>query len=126
MGEFDVNDNTTDVVSTLIKINNERIRLDRLCSAIEELAKYGPIKTEAKRGLADENDDKPNDCVRVKNDENNYRTGHCNITEQQEKELLLKIIDIKKIVHKDRIKDRSIISLDKLTENINTLKALLM
>jgi hypothetical protein len=35
-------------------VNNLRIILDKLCVAIEELCKHGPLKPEESRGLAPE------------------------------------------------------------------------
>ena len=37
----------------MILVNNLRIKLDRLCMAIEELAQKGPLKQEELRGLTD-------------------------------------------------------------------------
>jgi len=46
LSEFKTTDKTDDIILELVKINNLRILVDRLCSAIEELSTFGPIKPE--------------------------------------------------------------------------------
>lgn len=42
-----------DLIKELVAINNWRLKIDRACQSMEDLATKGPIKPEALRGLHD-------------------------------------------------------------------------
>jgi len=100
--------------------------LDRLCGALEELAQYGPTKPEEWRGLSEENVPKPDWCVRVNKDQQNYRTGWLATTEEQSKNLMKTAHEKKWLVHKDRITDKHVNSIKELQDAKDYIKGAVM
>lgn len=74
----------------MVAVNNMRLKVDRACTSLEDLAAKGPMKPEALRGLSDLDDYVKHEDLTVINglkemppktgcrevvDETNYRTG---------------------------------------------------
>jgi hypothetical protein len=51
----------------LVAVNNMRLKVDRACTSIEDLAARGPMKPEALRGLSDLNEYVKNEDLTVIN-----------------------------------------------------------
>jgi len=78
------------LLEELVALNNMRLKIDRACQSMEDLASKGPLKPEALRGLSDLDDYVKHEDLTVINglkemppksgcrqvvDETNYRTG---------------------------------------------------
>jgi cilia- and flagella-associated protein 298 len=114
-----------DLVRDLVRVWNLRIRLAQLCSGLEELAEYGPMKHPSKAGL-DEMQEKYNDEKIEKNehykpDPTGIRTG--NGVEPQLKETFQRVIsDVHAVLDKNNVLRKIPINLAILQEKLDLLR----
>jgi len=136
---------TTDVkveqlIEELAEINNTRVKLDRLCISIQDLAAHGVLKPEETRGLPyemipDENGNLPvqgtKEVVKVlpgqryNEDKTRYRTGIV-VSEDMSKVLLNEVNEARKIISKENMTKTNPLTQKALNEAISNLRGAVM
>lgn len=106
-----------DLIKELVDINNWRLKIDRACQALEDLATKGPIKPEALRGLHDLDGYVRTEDLTVINglkemppktgcrevvDEHHFRTGWL-VSEELCKQMLEEVMKGKQLIHKTQV-----------------------
>eukprot|EP00830_Metopus_es_P015585 TRINITY_DN4531_c0_g2_i1.p1 TRINITY_DN4531_c0_g2~~TRINITY_DN4531_c0_g2_i1.p1 ORF type:complete len:347 (+),score=82.46 TRINITY_DN4531_c0_g2_i1:2-1042(+) len=126
------------VIRELVTINNLRIKLDRLCIAMEELAQKGPLKPEELRGLS--NYEQYGDDLTVKQglekmppkvgakqveEKTNYRTGW--VLDDEVVAMILKHVgEAKAVIHKDQVAKKVALTEKMLLDQIDILRGVIM
>lgn len=119
-----------------------RLKLDRLATALEDLAAKGPLKPEGLRGLDEKNYEEylkgeditvtdglkampPKVGVRFLMDDSHYRTGWL-ISEEMSAKMLEQATAMKKLVHKDLVAAKQKMELAPMQEQVDITRGLMM
>lgn len=119
-----------------------RLKLDRLATALEDLAAKGPLKPEGLRGLNEEGYEDylkgeditvtdglkmmpPKVGVRFVKDDSHYRTGWL-LSEDMTQKMLEQATKMKKLVHKDRVAAKEKMELPPMQEEVDVTRGLMM
>lgn len=119
-----------------------RLKLDRLATALEDLAAKGPLKPEGLRGLNEEGYEEylkgeditvtdglkmmpPKVGVRFVKDDSHYRTGWL-LSEDMTQKMLEQATKMKKLVHKDRVAAKEKMELPPMQEEVDVTRGLMM
>lgn len=129
-----------DLIKELVDINNWRLKIDRACQALEDLATKGPIKPEALRGLHDlegyvRTEDltvinglkemPPKTGCREVVDEHHFRTGWL-VSEDLCKQMLEEVMKGKQLIHKTQVDRKQNLTLKMLTDQLDIFRGLVM
>jgi hypothetical protein len=123
-------------------VNNLRLKLDRAAVSLEELASKGPLKPEGLRGLDEAGYDQfvkseditvtdglkqmpPQVGDRHVNDDSHYRTGWL-VSEDMCQKMLDHAMVMKKMIHKNSIAEKRVLTLAMLTEQLDLTRGLMM
>ena len=119
---------TASVISEVIQSNlklvhNLRVRVDKACGFIEELVKYGPLKEEEKRGLAEGEDEIPCPMSGYRRviDPNHYRIGWC-VPEDLGRRIYETTQSARQLIHKSNADRRIPININQLNEALLLMK----
>jgi hypothetical protein len=103
-----------ELLKELVCVNNMRLKIDRACQSVEDLATKGPMKPEALRGLSDLDDYVKHEDLTVINglkdmppktgcrevlDDTHYRTGWL-VSEELCNHMLEEVMKGKQLIHK--------------------------
>lgn len=126
------------LIIELCLVNNMRIKLDRLCVAIEDLAQKGPLKPEELRGLTkyeQYGDDltvktglekmPPKVGTRFVEDTTHHRTGFL-LEEEVTKMILKNVAEAKLVIHKDQVTKKVPLTLKIVMDQIDILRGVMM
>jgi hypothetical protein len=129
-----------DLLKELVELNNLRLKVDRLCVAMEDLATKGPMKPEELRGLQDLDEYVKSEDLTVINglkqmppktgtrevvDETHHRTGWI-LDEEIVEEMLEGVRKAKSVIHVDNVATKNSISKALLEEQIEWFRGMTM
>lgn len=129
-----------DLLKELVELNNLRLKVDRLCVAMEDLATKGPMKPEELRGLQDLDEYVKSEDLTVINglkqmppktgtrevvDETHHRTGWI-LDEEIVEEMLEGVRKAKSVIHIDNVTTKNSISKALLEEQIEWFRGMTM
>lgn len=123
-------------------MNNLRLKLDRAAVALEDLASKGPLKPEGLRGLDEAGYEQylkgeditvtdglklmpPQVGTRQVKDDTHYRTGWL-LSEEMTQKMLDHSMAIKKLIHKNSVAEKRILSKATLVEQLDIVRGLMM
>lgn len=128
------------LLKELVELNNLRLKVDRLCVAMEDLATKGPMKPEELRGLQDLDEYVKSEDLTVINglkqmppktgtrevvDETHHRTGWI-LDEEIVEEMLEGVRKAKSVIHVDNVANKNSISKALLEEQIEWFRGMTM
>ena len=129
-----------DLVKELVEVNNLRLKVDRLCVSMEDLATKGPMKPEELRGLQDLEEYVKSEDLTVINglkqmppktgtrevvDETHHRTGWIHDEEMVE-EMLEGVSKAKAVIHVSNVANKNPITKAMLEEQIEWFRGMTM
>lgn len=128
------------LLKELVELNNLRLKVDRLCVSMEDLATKGPMKPEELRGLQDLDEYVKSEDLTVINglkqmppktgtrevvDETHHRTGWI-LDEEIVEEMLEGVRKAKSVIHVDNVANKNSISKALLEEQIEWFRGMTM
>lgn len=129
-----------DLLKELVEVNNLRLKVDRLCVSMEDLATKGPMKPEELRGLQDLEEYVKSEDLTVINglkqmppktgtrevvDESHHRTGWIHDEEMVE-EMLEGVRKAKAVIHVSNVANKKPITKAMLEEQIEWFRGMTM
>ena len=129
-----------ELTAELVEINNWRLKIDRACSSMEDLASKGPLKPEALRGLTGldeyvQNEDltvinglkemPPKTGVREVEDDTHYRTGWL-VSEDLCNKMLEEVMKGKQMIHVTQVDRKVPLNIEMLKAHLDVFRGLVM
>jgi len=115
------------VIENLVRLCNQRLRLDRAATCLEDLIKKGTLKPEETRGLAEGEDpsNPPFPGFQYRPDEHHYRSGWA-VPDDLGSRVYETIENARNLVHKSRAEKRIPLRPEQIEEAISLMKGGLM
>lgn len=128
------------LLEELVAINNMRLKIDRACQSMEDLASKGPMKPEALRGLQNLDDYVKHEDLTVINglkemppktgcrevvDETHYRTGWL-VSEELCSQILEEVMRGKQMIHKTQVDKKVALTMEAMQQVLDNFRGLTM